>query len=240
MLTPPIHLEDRVEAPVEPDRARLRDEFFSSIGSLTLGLVRGERWGLRRGHQSLLRLDAPSFEDHAWSWPIRGGRLARRPGGSLSYGWREGQLVAVVDGYHPWLPTVLYNLVQVPVHRLVTRLFLLRLRGRSPAPGVPAGPAQRLLTGGLDLVFCAALTAALRPRRRLAAFAALTAAYHVGFWTLGGRTPAARLAGQRLVSVDGGSVSLGQALVRTAALPAAARRGRALHDEAAGTEVIES
>ena len=55
-----------------------------------------------------------------------------------------------------------------------------------------------------------------------------------------GRTPAARLSGQRLASVDGSRVSLGQALVRLAALPVALARLRAVHDEAAGTEVIET
>jgi hypothetical protein len=120
------------------------------------------------------------------------------------------------------------------------RRFLLRLRGRVPPPGPPAGPAQRLVTASLDLALCAAVTAALRPRRRLAALAAVTAGYHLACWTLTGRTAAALLTGQRVVSVDGRAVAPWQAALRLAALPLAAVRLRAVHDEVAATEVIEA
>jgi hypothetical protein len=237
---PPAHQESRVCAPVEPGPGRLRDAFFADIGWLTLGTMRGERWRLCLGPLTLLAFGDPKYDGRAWTWPITGGLLARRPGGTLRYGWCDGELVSVVDGYQPRLPAFLYRLTQVPVHRVLTRRFLLRLRGRTPAPAPPAGPAQRLLTATLDLALCAGVAAAVSRRRRLGTFAAVAAGYHVASWTLGGRTLGGLLTGQRLVSVDGTAVAPWQALLRLAALPAALLTLRAMHDEAAGTEVVEA
>ncbi|HYW23304.1 MAG TPA: hypothetical protein VE953_04020 [Terriglobales bacterium] len=237
---PPVHQECRVSAPVASGRDRLRDAFFADVGRLTLGTVRGERWRLRLGPLTLLAFAEPVYDGWAWAWPITGGLLARRPGGTLRYGWRDGQLVASVDGYEPRLPALLYRLTQVPVHRLLTRRFLLHLRGRTPAPAPPAGPAQRLLTATLDLALCAGVTAVVTRRRRLRTFAAVAAGYHLACWTLGGRTLGGALTGQRLVSVDGSAVAPWQALVRLGALPSALLTLRAVHDEEAGTEVVEA
>ena len=236
----PVHVEKRVAAPLPPDPRRLRDAYFSAIGSLTLGLVRGERWRLRLGPLTLIRFGRPTYADGTWSWPITGGLMSRGPGGRLAFGWRDGELVGSVDGYRPLLPRPLHRALQAPVHRVITRLFLLRLRGPLPAPGPAAGPGRRLVTASLDLALCAALTATLRPRRRLATFALVAAAYHVGFWSGGGRTPAAWLTGQRLVAVDGSPVEPWQAALRLAALPFAVRMLRPLHDRAAATQVIEA
>jgi hypothetical protein len=237
---PPVHQEHRVRAPVRPPADRLRDAYFTGVRRLTFGLVRGERWRLRLGPLTILAFGEPTFDGAAWTWPITGGLLARRPGGVLRYGWRDGELVGVVDGYLPRLPAPIYATVQALAHELVTRRFLLDLRGRVPPPGAPAGPARRLLTTALDLAVCAGVTAALRPRRPLLAFGALAAAYHVSCWTLTGRTAGALMTGQRVVSVDGGPVAPWQALVRLAALPRAAWELRAAHDEAAATEVVEA
>jgi len=236
----PVHQELTVGAPIRPPPERLRDRFFADVWKLTLGLVRGERWRLRLGPVTLLDFGEPAFDGSGWTWPIAGGALVRRPGGSLRCCWRDGTLAAVVDGYRPALPPPLYLLAQVPAHRVVTRRFLLGLRGRTPPPGVPAGPAQRLMTAALDLALCAGVAAALRPRRRLAAFAAVAAAYHLVCWTAAGRTAGGLLTGQRVVAVDGSALAPWQALVRLAALPLAARSLRAVHDEAAATEVIEA
>jgi hypothetical protein len=236
---PPVHDVCLVRAPVETGRERMHDAFFADVRRLTLGIVRGERWRLRLGPLTLLAFGEPTFDGRAWAWPITGGLLARRPGGTLRYGWRDGELVAEVDGYQPRLPALVYRLTQVPAHRVLTRRFLLGLRGRTPAPGPPAGPAQRLLTATLDLALCGGIAAAVSRRHRLRAFAAIAAGYHVACWSLGGRTLAGLLTGQRLVSVDGSAVAPWQALVRLAALPRAALTLRAAHDEAAATEVIE-
>lgn len=236
---PPVCLEHRVRAPVDPSPARLRDAFFDEVGDLTLGLVTGDRWRLRLGPITLLAFGEPVFEAGSWKWPITGGWLAREPGGSLSYGWQDGELVGEVDGYLPRLPRLLYLATQRPVHQVLTRRFLLQLRGRTPPPGVPAGPVQRLVSSGLDLLFCAGLTALLRPRQGLRWAAAITAFYHVGCWSLAGRTVGGLVTGQRLVSVDGSPVAPWQALLRLAALPLAVLARRAVHDEVAATEVVE-
>jgi hypothetical protein len=237
---PPVHQECRVRAPFESGRDRLRDAFFADVGAVTFGAIRGERWRLRLGPLTLLAFGDPEFDGEAWTWPITGGLLARRPGGSLRCGWRDGELIADVDGYLPRLPALAYRAMQRPVHDVLTRRFLLRLRGRTPAPAPPAGPAQRLMTASLDLALCAGVAAAVSRRRPMCAFLVLAAGYHVTSWTLGGRTLGGALTGQRVVSVDGSPVAAWQALVRLAALPSALLTLRAVHDEAAGTEVVEA
>ncbi|HEY4027655.1 MAG TPA: RDD family protein, partial [Candidatus Dormibacteraeota bacterium] len=234
----PVHQEHTVRAPLRPAPARLRDAYFAGVRRLTFGLIRGERWRLRLGPLTMLAFGEPTFDGTAWTWPITGGVLARRPGGVLRYGWRGGELVAVVDGYLPRLPAPLYGTVQILAHRLVTRRFLLDLRGRLPPAGPAAGPAGRMLAASLDLALCAGVTAALRPRRRLLSFVAMAATYHVACWTLTGRTAGGLLTGQRVVSVDGSPVAPWQALLRLAALPLAARSLRPAHDETAATEVV--
>ncbi len=233
----PVHLETRVSAPARPDPARLR-ELFRLLLRRTPGAIRWEPWRLRLGPLILLRFGEPVPTGEGWRWPIEGGLLARRPGGRVEVGWRDGSLVCVVDGYRPRLPQPLYALGQRPVHDLLTRLALLDLRGRTPPPAPPAEPALRLLAASLDLGLCAGLTRLLRPRRRLPAFAVVALLYHLGFCSRIGQTPGGWLTRQRLVAVDGGRVGVAQALIRLAALPLAARRLRALHDEAAATEVV--
>ncbi len=235
-----VHLEVSVATPEPPDPQRLRDEFFERISGLTLGLVRGERWQLRVGPLTVLRFGEPVEGDAVSAWPITGGLAARRPGGWLAFGWHRGRLVGLITGYEPMLPRPLYRALQLPVHRFLTRMFLLRMRGRSPLPGIPAGTAQRLATAALDGALCAGITWLLGPQRRLAGFCALALTYHAVAWTGKGRTPAGWITGQRLAAVDGSRVSPGQALIRLAALPLALARLDASHDRLAATEVLES
>jgi uncharacterized RDD family membrane protein YckC len=124
------------------------------------------------------------------------------------------------------------------VHHLVTRLHLLRVRGRRPSPGVPAEPTRRIAAAAIDLGLCAALAASIGRRRRLPALLGIAAAYHVACWSLSGRTFGGLLMRQRVVAIDGSRPTVGQALVRLAALPVAALRLRAIHDEVAGTDVV--
>lgn len=238
---PRIRVEVWLSAPLRPPAAELRDTFFAAIGRLTLGVVRGEPWRLKIGPLTLFEFGQPEPRPAGWAWPIGGGVLARRPGGWFAIEWRNGRLVSTVHGYVPWLPLPLYRAAQLPVHRLLTRLFLLLLRGRVPPPGVPAGPAQRLLAAATDLGVCSAAALMLgRGRRRLATFLGLAIAYHLAAWSTTGATLGGALLGQRVVSVDGGRPRLVQAVVRMAALPLALMRLRAVHDEAALTEVVET
>ena len=235
----PIHTEDSVVSPRQPSRDRLRDGFFPAIRVLTLGLLRGKHWRIGFGPLTVHEFGEPRpTTAGGWSWPIRGGLLTARPGGSLTYEWRDGRLTATVDGYWPRLPRPLYHLTQLPIHHLITRLYLLQLRGRMPPPGVPGGPAQRLAAGTVDVVLCAALSRLL-PRRRLAGFGGLAVAYHLAAWSLGGETLGGRALGLRVVSVDGGRVRPVQSLLRLLALPVSLARFRDVHDELALTEVIE-
>jgi uncharacterized RDD family membrane protein YckC len=147
-------------------------------------------------------------------------------------------LVASLEGYAPRLPRFIYALTQLPIHHLVMRLHLLRARGRVPSPGVPAAPTRRFAAGAIDIGLCAAVALLAGRRRRVPAFAGLAIGYHVACWSSSGRTVGGLVAGQRVVSVDGSRVSIGQSLVRFLALPLAALRLRAVHDEISGTEVI--
>jgi uncharacterized RDD family membrane protein YckC len=66
----------------------------------------------------------------------------------------------------------------------------------------------------------------------------LAAGYHIACWTLSGVTLGGAVMKQRVVSVDGSKLTVGQALARLALLPLAAVRMRDVHDEIAGTDVI--
>ena len=186
----------------------------------------------------MLRFQEPRPVAGGWSWEIAGGLLAKRPGGSLTFRWDAGRLTGRVDGYAPRLPWLVYVLFQLRLHHAVTRLFLLQLRGRLPPPGVPAEPALRLVAGAADVCLCFAVSQ-LAGRRRLLAFPAVAAVYHYLSWTRGWSL-ASKLLRMELRSVDGSRVGTGQAIVRMLWLPASLLRLRALHDEAAGTEVVRS
>lgn len=240
MVTPELRVsvKDAVAAPLPADQERLREGFFREVTRLTAGLVRGEHRRLRLGPLTLFAFAEPRPVPGGWSYPITGGLMVGRAGGSLAFSWLDGRLRQTLDAYQPRLPWALYRRTQLPAHHAVSRLLLLHLRGRVPGPGVPAGAMQRLAAAAVDLALCAALASAV-PKRRLLVFAPLAAAYHLGFWAAGG-TPGARLLGQRLVSIDSSPVSPAQALVRLICLPLGLRHLRALHDEVAGTEVIEA
>jgi hypothetical protein len=204
-----VRVSDSVVAPLQPERAVLRDRFFSDARRWSLGVVSGGRWRLSLGPVTLLRFAEPQAAPNGWSWPIVGGLLARAPGGSLTIDWSEGRLSAQVDGYRPLLPAPLYRLLQVPFHHLTTRLFLLRLRGQSPPPGRAAAPERRALATALDVAACLALS-----RFRLRRALLIGALYHVGFWSAFGQTPGEAAAGIRLLALDGSPVTPAQAVVR--------------------------
>ena len=228
-----VDVEDSVRTAVAPSPERLRDFYFAAIERLTLGLVRYVANEFRLGPLTLIRLDEPSRTAHGWSFPIRGGVLAAGPGGELRIASAEGRTTVALVGYRPSLPLPVYRATQFLFHHFISRLALLQLRGRVPAEAPPATPAARLTAGAIDAALCLALAGG---RRRRVLFVAV--AYHVACWSFGGLTAGGLLLGQRVVAVDGGPVTPGQALLRLASLPLSLLRLRAVHDEVAGTDVV--
>jgi hypothetical protein len=224
---------DSVAAPTRPSAECLRDFYFTATERLLLGLVRYRRQSFAVGPVTLVRFGDPVATESGWRFPLEGGALVAEPGGELVTGWHEGRLEVTVRGYRPALPPAVYRWTQYLFHHFQTRLVLLRMRGRLPAPALPAAPAARLAAGALDALLCLGL-ARFRPRRALL----VATAYHLAGWRLGGLTLGGLLFAQRVVAVDGSALTLGQALLRLVALPAALVRLRAVHDEVAGTEVV--
>jgi RDD family len=233
-----VEVEDSVAMSRPVTGTALLDGFLADIAALTFGLVSARVNSLLLGPLELLRFGRASVARSWVEWPIEGGLAVRSPGGHLRIEVLRGRLVASVHGYQPRLPVVLYAITQLPIHHLVIRLHLLRVRGRRPAPGLPAAPATRIAAAAIDLGICAALAAASGRRRRVPALVGLVAAYHVACWSLSGRTLGGMVMGQRVVAVDGSRPSVGQAIVRLVALPVSALRLRAIHDEVAGTDVV--
>ncbi len=216
----------------------LHDGFVNDIRALTFGLINMRDESLYLGPFEMLRFGRARLTTSAVDWPIEGGLLARRPGGRFTIAAAGGRLVASVDGYRPRIPLPLYLVTQLPVHHAITRLHLLRTRGREPGPGVPAPPGNRRQAAAIDIAFCAAVAALSGRRHRTRLLLGVAIAYHVTCWTVSGRTLGGSIMRQRVVAVDGSTVSFGQAAVRLLALPFAWARNRPLHDELAGTEVV--
>jgi hypothetical protein len=233
-----VAVDDSVAMPHTITGKALRDGYWNDIGALTLGLVQARDNSVWLGPLELIRFGRPKLTPNSVQWPIEGGLLARAPGGHLRIERLYGRLVASVEGYRPALPRSVYALTQLPIHHLWTRLHLLRTRGRQPAPGLPADRDRRLAAAAIDLGLCVALTAALGRRKRMPVLMGVAAGYHLACWTISGRTIGGALMKERVVSVDGSGLDIGQSIVRLALLPAALVLRRAVHDEIAGTEVV--
>jgi hypothetical protein len=233
-----VTLEDSVVSSRPVTGADLRDGFFSDMTTLMLGLVRSRGSSLFLGPLEIFRFGGAKTTRSSVELPIEGGLLVGDRGGRLRIQASKGRLTASVDGYRPWLPRPLYVVTQLPFHHFVMRLHLLRKRGRVPMPGVPVAPTRRAAAAAIDIGLFAVVALVAGKRRRLASLAAIAAGYHVACWSISGRTLGGMITRQRVVSVDGSRVSVGQALIRLFALPLAALRMRAVHDEIAGTEVV--
>lgn len=234
-----MQTEDSVDAPAPAGGRALRDAFTGGIARLTLGLVRWRDGALACGPLELLKFGEPSLSAGAVEWPIEGGLLASAPGGRWRIGSRQGRLVASVIDYAPALPRPLYSLTQLPVHRLLMRLFLLRTRGPEPAPGVPATAERRAQAALVDAALCLGLSRVVRGPR-LRTFVLLAAVYHVACWSTSGHTLGGVVLRQRVVASDGTRPTVLQSLVRFLVLPLALVRHAPVHDAIAGTEVVEA
>jgi hypothetical protein len=233
-----VTLEDSVTSSLPVTGAELRDDFFSDMATMMLGLVRQRGSSLLLGPLEIISFGPAKTTRSGVELPIEGGLLVGERGGSLRIRAGKGRLTASVDGYRPRLPRPLYVVTQLPFHHLVMRLHLLRQRGRLPAPGLPVAPTRRVAAAAIDIGLFALVALVAGKRRRLAALAGIAAGYHVACWSISGRTVGGILTRQRVVSVDGSRVTAGQAVIRLLALPLAAFRMRAVHDEIAGTEVV--
>jgi hypothetical protein len=216
----------------------LRDSFWADIHSLTLGIVRARDNSLWLGPIELIRFGRPRVTRNSVHWPIEGGLLARAPRGRLRIEALYGRLVAAVEDYQPSLPRSLYVLTQLPIHHLWTRIHLLRVRGRRPAPGPPADPTKRITAAAIDVGLCLAVASVIGRRRRVPVLIGVAAGYHVACWTISGRTLGGAVMKQRVISVDGSRLSAGQAILRLATVPLAVACLRNIHDEIAGSDVV--
>jgi hypothetical protein len=216
--------------------AKLRDAYAKFVGAMTLGIVRWKNDSVRIGPWEWLRFGRPTVTRNSVDWPIEGGLLAE-PGGHWLIQARGGRVEAKMTGFRPKLPRALYAISQLQVHLLLTRMFLLRLHGREPAPGVPAARPDRISAATVDAALCMSL-AGFAGRRRLKNVLAIATLYHVMCWTLSGRTLGGAVMGQRVVAVDGSRLTLQQSVLRLVLLPLAWIAWRPLHDRIAATEVI--
>lgn len=221
--------------PRAPAPQRLRDHYLSATEKYTLGLVRFRRGAFRLAGVPLIRLAPPIPTASGWRYALAGGLLVRGDGGSLEIGWREGRLWSEVRDYRPLLPWPLFSVTQLLLHHFLSRMVLLQLRGRVPAVAAPAAPPARLAAGAIDLLVCLGLAGG-RPARLVPA----AVGYHLAAWRFGGQTIGGALLRQRVRAVDGSPLTLAQAMVRMAFLPAALLRLRGVHDEVAGTEVTRT
>lgn len=235
-----VSTEDSVAIVREPTGSELRDGYLHEIQQLTLGLVRARGNALYLGPMELLRFGPATVTESAVEWPIVGGITARAPGGTFRIEAAGGRLISSVDGFRPRLPLPVYALSQLPVHMLLTRLYLLGVRGRQPAPGVAAAPQDRRRAAAVDVALCFTLASIAGRRRRLPALLGIAAVYHIACWSTSGRTLGGMVVRQRVVAVDGSRATVMQSVARFLTLPLSWAVRRPIHDELAGTDVIVS
>ncbi|HEX2713570.1 MAG TPA: RDD family protein, partial [Candidatus Acidoferrales bacterium] len=233
-----VDTQDSIAMGRPPDGDGLRVAFVETVHALTLGLVTMRGSSLTAGRLELLRFGAAKITRNAVEWPIEGGLLARAGGGSWRLASADGRVTATVKGYMPLLPRLVYSLSHLQVHLLFTRLLLLRVRGREPAPGRPASRTDRLRAASIDLAFCLTLAGIFGRRRRLGTLLAFTAGYHVACWSISGRTLGGVVMRHRVVALDGSRLTPQQSLLRFALLPLSWVTRRPVHDDIAGTEVV--
>ncbi len=233
-----MYVEDSVAITRLVTGRDLLERYMRDITILTFGLVRMHGTSMRIGPIELLRFGTPRVSRSQVTWPIEGGLAAGTPGGAFKVRAGRGRLVASLEAYRPLVPPLVYTATQLPVHHLLTRLYLLRVRGRLPSPGTAAAPEDRFRAASIDVAFCATL-ARVVGRRRLRRTLAIAAAYHVACWSIWGRTLGGLVMRERVVAFDGSGLTPTQALLRLVLLPASWLTGRPVHDEVSGTVVIE-
>jgi len=126
-----------VEASPEGGR-RLAAAYWREVERTTGGLVRvfrspDGRLALRALGATLLKFGLPRIETIgdrvSCCYPIEGGLLASRPGGSIVFGQDGTVLISSISGFHPRLDFFpgLYSYVQARLHVAVSRRYFARL-----------------------------------------------------------------------------------------------------------------
>ena len=139
----PVESEECVRAPVAIVEAspeggrRLASAYWREVERTTGGLVRVSRspdgLALRALGATLLSFGLPRIEHGgdrvSCSYPIEGGLLASRPGGSIVFGQDGTLLTSSISGFHPRLGFFpgLYSYVQARLHTAVSRRYFARL-----------------------------------------------------------------------------------------------------------------
>ena len=172
-----VSAQDSVASARVPTGRELRDGYLDGIGEVTFGLVCARESSLYLGPLELLRFGPATVTGTAVDWPIVGGITTRAPGGHFRIEAAGGRLTASIDRYRPRLPLPLYAMTQLPVHHLLTRLLLLRARGRDPAAGVAASSSDRRRAAAVDIALCVTLTGLAGSRLRLRTLLGIAAAY---------------------------------------------------------------
>jgi hypothetical protein len=145
-----VQFEQRVSATrplvelTERGAAALGERYWQEVEACTHGLVRTHRQAagveLRLvGRWPLLRFGAPQTLVDASGvlcrFPITGGRLARSPGGSITFAQVVApaiELRATIDGFYPRLSARLYRHVQQRIHTSISRRYFERLIAEGP------------------------------------------------------------------------------------------------------------
>ena len=145
-----VQFEQRVSATrplvelTERGALALGERYWQEVEACTRGLVRARRHADEielqlLGRLALLRFGAPQTLVDASGvlsrFPITGGRLARSPGGSITFAQVVApaiELRATIDGFYPRLSARLYRHVQQRVHTSVSRRYFARLLAEGP------------------------------------------------------------------------------------------------------------
>lgn len=232
-----VSTSDSVAVDTKLTGAALRDSYAEAVGALTLGLARWRDNAVCVGPVAMLRFGQARVGANFVEWPIEGGLLAHG-GGRWRIEAKDGKVEATADHHRPAIPRPLYDATHLQLHQLLTHLYLLRVRGRRPAPGVDSSPEDQFRAAAVDIAFCLTLTG-LTGRRRLRRALVIAAVYHVACWSLAGRTMGGLVMRQRVVAVDGSRPTVGQSMFRLALLPLSWLARRPIHDELAATTVVE-
>lgn len=231
--------QDSVDDTLALTGAQLEDGYWAALRDLSFGLLKRHGNSVVLGPIELLRFSEPRITADGVEWPIAGGLLAAAPGGRWRIRSKDGKVAASVDGYQPRLPRPLYAIGQLQIHLLFTRLFLLRLRGAAPTPGVRAPTSDRRRAATVDIAFCLTVMRLVGLRPRPKAVLGVLAGYHIACWSISGRTLGGLVMRQRVVATDGRRPTVAQSALRLAAIPLSWIARRPIHDEIASTEVVK-